>query len=479
MEKENNDKQVETVETAENVEVVANSSTKKKNKKIICIAIIVLLIIIGSGLYVCYSKGIIFKSDDKKSSENNKEQGNKEETKDDTKDSNNNQDKNKEKKNYPTEKSTLVNTSGGTGFDQFTYKIGNYEFIVEELFEDDHILYEVTSKDWQDIVEFSGSYPDGAIFALNSDGSISYLDSYNKDKECYTYKRFTYEGKEIETSECVKTIVDNYLLLNENNHVKLKTYDGDYVDGFDFDLSKGNYAFIDIASGWYTDEGKNGIFAVIENLDLEDGQKGCKIEYYYEPSTGKIGTILLDEMGGYAKPVLYLYPEEETNVNVSFEKPELLTITYPKFSGSWQVTAKPNGDLTDKEGKYYYGLYWEEKGSTKVDFTEGFYVTKNNAIKFLEEKLSYIGLNDRERNEFIMYWLPILEKNEKSIVYFELTEERNSYNKLIIKPNPDSLLRVAIHVKKVYSKPIDLKEEKLVKFSRKGFTAVEWGGVIH
>ena len=31
-----------------------------------------------------------------------------------------------------------------------------------------------------------------------------------------------------------------------------------------------------------------------------------------------------------------------------------------------------------------------------------------------------------------MYWLPILEKNKKSLVYFELTEERNSYSKINI-----------------------------------------------
>ena len=217
-------------------------------------------------------------------------------------------------------------------------------------------------------------------------------------------------------------------------------------------------------SGWFTDEGKKGIYLVIENKDLEYGELGAGLEYYFEPSTGKVGTIKTEGIGGYAKPVLYLYPEKETKVSVSFENPNLLTTTYPKFVNSWNVTAKPNGDLFDSNGKYYYGLYWEESGSTKVDFTEGFYVTKNNAIKFLEDKLSFIGLNGKERNEFIMYWLPILEKNNKSVVYFELTKERDSYNKLNISPKPDSLLRLAIHVKKVDKKPNNMKEEKLTRF---------------
>ena len=77
-----------------------------------------------------------------------------------------------------------------------------------------------------------------------------------------------------------------------------------------------------------------------------------------------------------------------------------------------------------------------------------------------------------------MYWLPILEKNEKNLVYFELTEEREAYNKLNINPTPDSLLRVAIHVKKV-DKKVKIKEQELTTFERVVFTAVEWGGVIH
>ena len=65
----------------------------------------------------------------------------------------------------------------------------------------------------------------------------------------------------------------------------------------------------------------------------------------------------------------------------------------------------------------------------------------------------------KEKNEFIMYWLPKLEKNEHNLVYFELTEERQKNNELIIEPKPDSLLRMAIHVKKINGKQT-IKEQK-------------------
>ena len=134
--------------------------------------------------------------------------------------------------------------------------------------------------------------------------------------------------------------------------------------------------------------------------------------------------------------------------------------------------------MYDKDGKYYYALYWDEKRYNEVDFHEGFYVESKDAISFFEEKLSYIGLSDKERNEFIMYWLPIMENNGKNLVYFELTKERELGNKLIITPKPDSLLRVSIHIKKVNTK-VNIKEEKLESFKRVGFTVVEWGGMTY
>lgn len=180
------------------------------------------------------------------------------------------------------------------------------------------------------------------------------------------------------------------------------------------------------------------------------------------------------------KPILYLYPKEKEEVSIKLKNADKIITSYPKYINEWNVTAYPNGDLYDKTGKYYYALYWDESSIFTPSFEEGFIVTKENAISFLEEKLSFVGLNNKERNEFIMYWLPKLEKNEKNLVYFELTEEREKHNKLIINPIPDSLLRINMHIKKIdNNENINIKEQKLSKTERIGFTAVEWGGTIH
>ena len=176
------------------------------------------------------------------------------------------------------------------------------------------------------------------------------------------------------------------------------------------------------------------------------------------------------------KPVLYLYPEEDINLEITFTNPENLTTTYPKYENGWNVKVLKDGSIYDKNNNYYYALYWESNYNHKVDFTNGFYVTKDNAIEFLEEKLTILGLNAKERNEFIMYWLPILENNEKNLIYFETADTLNKNEPINFSIKPDTLIRIRMHVKKV-DKEINIKEQELTKVNRTGFTAVEWGGV--
>lgn len=73
-------------------------------------------------------------------------------------------------------------------------------------------------------------------------------------------------------------------------------------------------------------------------------------------------------LGAYAKPVIYLYPEEETEVSVqvNFTEGGELTCTYPEYGNGWEVTALPDGTIYDKDGNEYYCLYWEGEGSAKA-----------------------------------------------------------------------------------------------------------------
>ena len=177
------------------------------------------------------------------------------------------------------------------------------------------------------------------------------------------------------------------------------------------------------------------------------------------------------------KPIIYLYPEKEIKVNVKLGYPEKLITTYPKYQNSWTVLAQPNGDLIDlTTNRSLYGLYWEGENTVANGIqNEGFVVKGEDTIEFLEEKLALLGLTEREANEFIIYWLPILEVNEYNYIRFETMDEINNNMPLEISPKPDTVIRVLMEFKGL-DKPIEVKEQKITTPVRKGFTVVEWGG---
>lgn len=327
--------------------------------------------------------------------------------------------------------------------------------------------------------------PDNRNENYYAEFAYSFYKGYLYLNENNVVKKYNADGKLINTSKKYdnfkQLIQDKIIYVKDNKLVVESLSDGSlkeivsWSDNYNYDIYLSGYYSRDYLDKMNEPNKKEGLYLVIYYQNKVGDNYG--MEYCYTGS--EIVTYPIKEaMGGRAKPVLYLYPTTTTTVKVRFAHPEFLTTTYPKYDKEWVVTAKPNGDLLDNNNKYYYALYWDEVRYHEVSFNEGFYVTKKNAINFLEEKMSLIGLNDKEKNEFIMYWLPILENNKQSLVYFELTEERELNNKLIIEPTPDSLLRVNIHIKKV-DKKVNIKEQKLESFKRVGFTAIEWGGMTY
>lgn len=176
------------------------------------------------------------------------------------------------------------------------------------------------------------------------------------------------------------------------------------------------------------------------------------------------------------KPVLYLYPEEETDVTVeaAFPYGGRFTCTYPEYNDGWSVTAMPDGTLFDQNGDEYYCLYWEAMLGKPLDMSKGFCVSGNDTAEFLREKLMGMGLTARETNEFIIYWLPLMEDNPYNVITFQ-TDEYVKTTPLTISPAPDSSIRVFMTW---YSSDsmVEIQPQLLPEYERNGFTIVEWGG---
>ena len=173
------------------------------------------------------------------------------------------------------------------------------------------------------------------------------------------------------------------------------------------------------------------------------------------------------------KPVIYLYPEEETEVSVKLNIDGDLTCTYPAYNGGWKVTAAPDGTLTDQNGQTYNYLYWEGETQTQWDMTKGFCVKGEDTAAFLEQALEKLGLNRKEANEFIVYWLPLMEQNPYNIIAFQ-TDAYTKTAQLQVDPAPDTLIRVFMTWQGTENY-VNLEAQELTAPDRTGFTVVEWG----
>lgn len=174
------------------------------------------------------------------------------------------------------------------------------------------------------------------------------------------------------------------------------------------------------------------------------------------------------------KPVIYLYPEQETAVSVSLNYDGTLTATYPAYENGWHITAEPDGTLYDETGAEYSYLFWEGENKTDYDFSTGFCVAGADTADFLRETLAEIGLTPKEYNEFIVYWLPKMQENPYNLISFQ-SERYTDTAKLDIDPEPDSVLRVFMAWKPLH-RAQTIEPQTFTPFARDGFTVVEWGG---
>ena len=336
---------------------------------------------------------------------------------------------------------------------------------------DEKVYYKKTSnKTW------NGIYNQSIFYTVKPVNSVMKVVSYEKYKEIV---------KSIKSASNYK--IEPYYLNKNNNYIVLayangyKSYKMNLLDC----LEENNKIIIygnEEVDNFNTD--KYGyIIAIPTNLP-----EGTEIEYRECYNDTQIDNIekygrpenrinINDGLTRIEKPIIYLYPTEETDVSVKLLKSENLICSYPKYQGGWNVIAEPNGDLKDlTTNRNLYSLYYESKSDInfKVE-NEGFVIKGGDSAKFLEEKLAILGLNEKEAEEFIVYWLPRLEANKYNYIRFATLDEINENMPLEINPNPDSIIRIMMTFKGL-DNPIDVKEQELVTPERNGFVAVEWGG---
>lgn len=182
----------------------------------------------------------------------------------------------------------------------------------------------------------------------------------------------------------------------------------------------------------------------------------------------------------FCKPAIYLYPEKETNVNVKISPKGDTTLTIPQYpKEGWSVKAYPNGKITTDKKTFDY-LYYEAKIPNEfIDnkTNQGYVVKYEELEQTLKDLLIKLGLNEKEKKDFIEYWLKVLPVSNYYFVGVVPEKTLNDISPLSILPKPDTVIRVALYFKPL-EKKIEVSVPNFAEIKRQGFTVVEWGGLF-
>lgn len=217
-----------------------------------------------------------------------------------------------------------------------------------------------------------------------------------------------------------------------------------------------------------------------------------------------ISTAAFAESVVFQKPAIYLYPKETTKIEVKLDKSIKYKNTIPNYKKGWLVEADATGSIRDLQPKYthcsklpkkfgfeyakqacevnkYPYIYWDGKQLFKPipKKNVGFIVKKSNIETFLLDAATKLQLNNTEKFDFVHYWAQKMkDKNWKYYrVYFLQNSEVDAYLPLTINPNPESVNRIEIIIRKA-KKNEKITPQNIIPVKRKGYTMVEWGGAI-
>jgi hypothetical protein len=172
------------------------------------------------------------------------------------------------------------------------------------------------------------------------------------------------------------------------------------------------------------------------------------------------------------KPNIYLYPHKPCQVKVVVEPQGRMTVSIPPYGEGWNVKAYPDGAIENTPGYLFYEALVPVESPG-----EGWCLPAGEVTRFFEDILKKYGFQGKEIKDFLDYWSKKLPESVYYAVYPVINGDVDKICPLRIKPKPDNMLRVWF-VFQPLAEALSLKEPEISVFNRKGFVAVEWGGIV-
>lgn len=271
-------------------------------------------------------------------------------------------------------------------------------------------------------------------------------------------------------------VMDQYdqLMLNQHAAViqmkidgKMKTYTiRDNKRTFKLSLSKGKHSLSFF------------INANFEEIHFNPELIGS---HYYEIGLNFEGSASSGRQIMVEKPVIYLYSETEQPFSLKIKTEADLQFTYPVYENGWNGTVSKNGTIQINGSSYPY-LFWDASlsvESLKLDWQNADKIPGTQAIGYLAGQLDQLGMNEKEKTDFITYWGPRMQQMKNIQILWIQDDAINSIASQDISPS--------FHQNRVYlifqetSEPIErtltLKVNPVKPMNRSGNYLVEWGGI--
>jgi hypothetical protein len=226
-------------------------------------------------------------------------------------------------------------------------------------------------------------------------------------------------------------------------------------------------------------KGKHGIHT--STYDYEEIRMDTILSKSQERIEIKVEFEMDDEPRPMKKPVIYVYSPQSMSVEIELDVEGELLFTYPVYSNKWSFSSSHDGTIT-MNGNLYNYLFWEGSDAKyiaqEIETTEGFVVTSDKLLLFLENSLAAMGLNSKEMQDFITFWYPQMIKNEKNNIRFMFNAACDAFAKINVTPKPNNVFRVSM-VWSASTNEIEIgkKPQIFPKVNRNGFYLIEWGGV--
>lgn len=175
------------------------------------------------------------------------------------------------------------------------------------------------------------------------------------------------------------------------------------------------------------------------------------------------------------KPNIYLYPEKTEKLSVNVIPKGKITKSIPEYNAGWKVTVDPSGKIDNT----YDFLFYEASLNYQFTLNKGWIINKGSFNEEMNSILTSIGLNSKEKADFIEYWSKELKwKSSRYAVYYLDPKEINEAVKLNLSKKPDSILRAYFYFVPLNdNENLEIKNPEIKQFKRNGFTVVEWGGI--